>query len=67
MCCLTYEYSTYQEIRRHLPRLGRRVKLPDGEGKVIRYNLIRQTATLEMEEGGEVEVPLAELPGSENK
>ncbi|RJR34826.1 MAG: stage 0 sporulation protein [Deltaproteobacteria bacterium] len=67
MCCLTYEYSTYQEIRRHLPRLGRRVKLPEGEGKVIRYNLIRQTATLEMEEGGELEVPLADLPGNENK
>jgi cell fate regulator YaaT (PSP1 superfamily) len=66
MCCLTYEYSTYQEIRRHLPRLGKRLKLPEGEGKVIRYNLIRQTATLEMEEGGELEVPLADLPTSES-
>ena len=66
MCCLTYEYSTYQEIRRHLPRLGRRLKLPEGEGKVIRYNLIRQTATLEMEEGGEMEISLADLPTNEN-
>jgi cell fate regulator YaaT (PSP1 superfamily) len=65
MCCLTYEYSTYQEIRRHLPRLGKRVKLPEAEGKVIRYNLIRQTATLEMEDGGEMEIPLAELPANE--
>ena len=65
MCCLTYEYSTYQEIRKHLPRLGKRLKLPEGEGKVIRYNLIRQTATLEMEEGGETEIPLSELPTHE--
>ncbi|MFZ5451867.1 MAG: PSP1 domain-containing protein [Thermodesulfobacteriota bacterium] len=65
MCCLTYEYSTYQEIRRHLPRLGKRLKLPEGEGKVIRYNLIRQTATIEMEEGGETEIPLSELPAHE--
>jgi cell fate regulator YaaT (PSP1 superfamily) len=62
MCCLTYEYSTYQEIRKHLPRLGKRVTLPEGEGKIIRYNLIRQVATVEMEDGGEVEIPLAELP-----
>lgn len=67
MCCLTYEYSTYQEIRRNLPRLGKRVTLPEGEGKVIRYNLIRQTATLEMEYGGELEIPLADLPTNESK
>jgi len=64
MCCLTYEYSTYQEIRRHLPRVGKRITLPEGEAKVIRYNLIRQTVTLELEEGREVELTLAELPGS---
>jgi len=62
MCCLTYEYNTYQEIRKHLPRLGKRVTLPEGEGKIIRYNLIRQIATLEMEDGGELEVPLAQIP-----
>ncbi len=64
MCCLTYEYSTYQELRKHLPRLGKRVTLPEGEGKIIRYNLIRQIATLEMEDGGEVEIPLAEIPAN---
>ncbi|OGP73482.1 MAG: stage 0 sporulation protein [Deltaproteobacteria bacterium RBG_13_58_19] len=62
MCCLTYEYAAYQEIRKHLPRVGKRLKLPEGEAKIIRYNLIRQTATLELEEGGEVEMPLSELP-----
>jgi cell fate regulator YaaT (PSP1 superfamily) len=64
MCCLTYEHPIYQELRRHLPRLGKRVKLPEGEGKIIRYNLIRQTVTLEMEEGQELEIPLSQLPMS---
>jgi cell fate regulator YaaT (PSP1 superfamily) len=62
MCCLTYEHPIYQELRRHLPRIGKRVKIPDGEGKIIRYNLIRQTVTLEMEEGQELEVSLSQLP-----
>ncbi len=64
MCCLTYEHPIYQELRRHLPRLGKRVKIPEGEGKIIRYNLIRQTVTLEMEEGQELELSLSELPMS---
>ncbi len=62
MCCLTYEYAAYQEIRRHLPRIGKRVKLPDGEAKIIRYNMIRQSVTLETAQGEERELPIAELP-----
>jgi cell fate regulator YaaT (PSP1 superfamily) len=64
MCCLTFEHPIYQELRRHLPRLGKRVKIPEGEGKIIRYNLIRQTVTLEMEEGQELELSLSQLPMS---
>ena len=64
MCCLTYEHPIYQELRKHLPRLGKRMKLPEGEGKIIRYNLIRQTVTLEMAEGQEVELSLSQLPPS---
>jgi cell fate regulator YaaT (PSP1 superfamily) len=62
MCCLTYEYAAYQEIKRHLPKIGKRVKLPEGEAKIIRYNLIRQTVTVELGEGQELEVPFSELP-----
>lgn len=64
MCCLTYEYAAYQEIRRHLPRIGKRLKTPEGEGKIVRYNLIRETVTLEMEDKRELEIPLAQLPMS---
>jgi cell fate regulator YaaT (PSP1 superfamily) len=61
MCCLTYEYAAYQDVRKHLPRVGKRIQTPAGEGKIIRYNLIRETVTLEMEDRQEVEVPLADL------
>ncbi len=64
MCCLVYEYAAYQEIKKHLPKIGKRVTLPEGEAKIIRYNLIRQTVTLELDEGQELEIPLSELPFS---
>jgi cell fate regulator YaaT (PSP1 superfamily) len=62
MCCLTYEYSSYQELRRHLPRVGKRIKIQEGEGKILRYNLIKETVTLELEDKQEVEIPLSQLP-----
>lgn len=61
MCCLTYEYSSYQELRKSLPKVGKRIQAPEGEGKIIRYNFIRETVTLEMEDRREVEFSLATL------
>jgi cell fate regulator YaaT (PSP1 superfamily) len=67
MCCLTYEYATYQEIRKHLPRVGKRLKLPEGEGKIVRYNLIRETVTVELEDKRELEVPLSQVQPVDTK
>jgi cell fate regulator YaaT (PSP1 superfamily) len=61
MCCLTYEYSSYQELRKTLPKVGKRLQAPEGEGKIVRYNFIRETVTLEMEDKREVEFSLGEL------
>jgi hypothetical protein len=41
--------------------VGKRLQVPEGEGKIIRYNFIRETVTLEMEDRREVEFTLAEL------
>jgi cell fate regulator YaaT (PSP1 superfamily) len=61
MCCLTYEYSSYQELRKSLPKVGKRLQVATGEGKIIRYNFIRETVTLEMEDRREVEFSLSDL------
>lgn len=34
-CCLIYEYDTYAEMRKGLPKRGKRIMTPAGEGKVI--------------------------------
>jgi cell fate regulator YaaT (PSP1 superfamily) len=65
MCCLTYEYSSYQELRKSLPKVGKRLQVPEGEGKIVRYNFIRETVTLEMEDKREVEFSLTEIGISE--
>jgi len=56
MCCLTYEYGYYEEAGRNVPKVGKRVKTTQGEGKVIRQNLLKQVLTVVLDSGEEVEI-----------
>jgi len=61
MCCLAYEYPTYLELKRDLPKVGKHVTTRSGKGKVIRQNVLRQTVTVELEEGGEITIHASEI------
>lgn len=39
-CCLRYEYDTYEEYRRELPRIGALVVTKHGQGKVIGQEIL---------------------------
>lgn len=43
MCCLNYEQSTYEEIRKKTPAIGSIVKTRDGEGEVINNNILLES------------------------
>jgi len=61
-CCLRYEYDTYLELRRGLPRVGAKVTSVKGDGEVVRQNVLRQTAIVRRgDDGVEVEVTLEDL------
>lgn len=57
MCCLVYEYTTYQALKKSLPRLGAMVQTPRGMGKVVRHNPIGNRITVRLEDGMEFETP----------
>jgi cell fate regulator YaaT (PSP1 superfamily) len=61
MCCLSFEVDTYQELKKNLPKVGKRITTKYGEGKVIRQNLLLQTITLELASGGVVTIKTDEL------
>jgi cell fate regulator YaaT (PSP1 superfamily) len=56
MCCLTYEYQTYLHMKKGLPKLGKRIKTDQGEGKVIRQNIMKRISTVLTAEGEEVDI-----------
>lgn len=61
-CCLRYEYDTYLELRRGLPRVGASVSSLKGDGEVVRQNVLKQTAIVRRAgDGIEVEVTLEDL------
>jgi len=57
MCCLSYEYRTYKELSKALPREGDKINTPEGKGKVISINVLKRKAIVEVgQEGKQIEV-----------
>lgn len=44
MCCLKYENAYYSEVYKQMPKVGSKVKTPDGDGTVEQNDLIKQTS-----------------------
>lgn len=58
MCCLSFEYDSYCKMKSKFPKWGKMVETEAGRGKVIRQNIVKQTVTVMLEEGQEVDVGL---------
>ena len=61
MCCLTYEHSFYEKIKKNLPKVGKKVMTREGEGKVVRQNVLKETLTMLLDTGEEIEVNVSDL------
>lgn len=48
-CCLIYEYDQYVAARKELPKRGKRVVTPQGEGKVVDSYPLRNAVIVEIE------------------
>ena len=49
-CCLRYEYDTYEEYRRELPRVGVTVVTKQGQGKVIAQEILSRKVLVQYED-----------------
>ncbi len=72
-CCLVYEYEQYVEARKTLPKRGKLVVTPRGNGKVVDVNPLKGAVLVELEQGGQREFlqqdlqPLEELEALKQK
>ena len=61
LCCLGYEYEQYRAIREKMPKNGKPVMTPKGEGTVVGNNPIEETVIVELEGGARIKMTLEEL------
>lgn len=54
-CCLIYEYEQYVEARKELPKRGKKVVTPLGEGKVVDIYPLKQAVMVSFPEGKRAE------------
>ena len=60
-CCLRYEFDTYEEYRRELPKAGAVVLTKQGQGKVIGQEILAQKVLVVFEGGRRVLVDKADI------
>jgi cell fate regulator YaaT (PSP1 superfamily) len=46
LCCLAYEYETYNDLRRNLPKCGKKVQLESGIAEVLSLDILAQKVTV---------------------
>ena len=60
-CCLVYEQAGYAELRKGLPKLGKRVVAPRGEGRVVEVDVLRQRVRVSYGMGDTEVLPATEV------
>ena len=53
MCCLNYEQSTYEDIRKRLPKVGAIVKTENGTGPVVGNSIVKELVKVKLKKGDE--------------
>ena len=51
MCCLKYEEDHYEATRKQMPKVGKEVITPDGNGTVIELNILKETVRVRLPKG----------------
>ena len=53
LCCLKYEHPLYQEFKASAPRVGATIGTPDGDGRVLGYNVPSETVVVRLAASGQ--------------
>jgi cell fate regulator YaaT (PSP1 superfamily) len=67
MCCLTFEFDTYRDLKQQFPKIGKTVQIESGQGKVVRHNALAGRLTVRLTDGTEKEVELEEIIQGKSK
>jgi cell fate regulator YaaT (PSP1 superfamily) len=61
MCCLRYERDFYTEASKRFPKLGTKIEMGDGKGKVVAVDIFQGKVTLSDREGNSTTVSIEDF------
>jgi len=61
LCCLNYEYDQYREATRGVPKIGKKINIPEGTGKVRSVDIFSRTVTIDMTDAKPLVIDIDEL------
>ena len=61
LCCLAYEYETYNDLKKSLPKCGKKLQLKDGKAEVVALDILAQKVTLACHDGERCTMHVNEL------
>ncbi|MCL4142726.1 UNVERIFIED_CONTAM: hypothetical protein GTU68_031749 [Idotea baltica] len=60
-CCLRYEFDTYEEIQKQLPRVGTQIITANGRARVLNQQIIAEQLLIEMEDHRRMVIDASEV------
>jgi cell fate regulator YaaT (PSP1 superfamily) len=67
LCCLAYENKEYAAVKEQMPKPKQEISTPWGKATVISINVLKETVTVQLDDGAMKEIALAELIRPEEK
>ena len=61
MCCLSFEFDGYQDMKKNIPKCGKIINTAEGRGKIIRQNILKGEVVVTLESGKEITVKIENL------
>ncbi len=61
LCCLAYESDHYAEAKKRLPKRGKVIDTPRGQGRVTRLDVLKESVQVELESEETIELSYEEL------
>ncbi len=60
LCCLNFERANYDDFKRKCPKIGKKYETAEGELKILRANMFRDSLVVGSKDGQELEMTLLE-------
>ena len=60
-CCLRYEHSMYEDLKRALPKIGSLVEAQEGLGVVRERDILAESVVIQLEDSRQIKVKAADL------